>query len=88
MAQHTNSSWTEPVIPHRMVTMPILARRHLMVRTASLSRDLQPHWHSSPPVLVHSLSKSHGSILSLAASQDYIFSGSQNQDISVSQISL
>ena len=71
----------EPVIPHRMV-MPYLARRHLMVQTASLSRDLQPH--SSPPVLVHSLRESHGSILSLAASQDYIFSGSQNQDISVS----
>lgn len=47
----------------------------------SLSRDLESH--SNPPVLVHSLRQSHGSILSLAASQDYIFSGSQNQDISV-----
>ena len=65
------------------MVVPYLARRHLMVRTASLSRDLQPH--SSPAVLVHSLRESHGSILSLAASQDYIFSGSQNQDISVSQ---
>ena len=71
----------EPVIPHRMV-VPYLARCYLMVQTASLSRDLQSH--SDPPVLVHSLRESHGSILSLAASQDYIFSGSQNQDISVS----
>ena len=68
------------------MVVPYLARRHLMVQTASLSRDLQPQ--SSLPVLVHSLRESNGSILSLAASRDYIFSGSQNQDISVSQIFL
>ncbi|KAF8798830.1 Zn-dependent exopeptidase [Phlegmacium glaucopus] len=52
-----------------------------MSQTASLSRELQSH--ASPPLLVHSLHESHGSILSLAANQDYIFSGNQNHDISV-----
>lgn len=47
----------------------------------SLSRDLQSH--ASPPLLVHSLRESHSSILCLAANQDYIFSGNENQDISV-----
>ncbi|KAF9462984.1 hypothetical protein BDZ94DRAFT_1259816 [Collybia nuda] len=47
----------------------------------SLSRDLQSD--ASIPNLLHSLHESHSSVLSLAASDDYIFSGSENQDISV-----
>ncbi|KAF8967066.1 hypothetical protein BDZ97DRAFT_1804996 [Flammula alnicola] len=49
--------------------------------SASLSRDLQSH--ASSPILVHSLHESRSSVLSLAANEDYIFSGSQNRDISV-----
>jgi len=56
----------------------VLMRRH----PASLSRNLQSH--VSPPSLLHSLHELHNSVLSLAANEHYIFSGSQNQDISVS----
>ncbi|KAF8158262.1 hypothetical protein B0H34DRAFT_657084 [Crassisporium funariophilum] len=52
-----------------------------MSRTASLSRDLQSDAPS--PLLIHSLRESHSSVLSLAANDTFIFSGNQNQDISV-----
>ncbi|KAF9046463.1 hypothetical protein BJ165DRAFT_1345379 [Panaeolus papilionaceus] len=53
-----------------------------MSKPASLSRGLQSE--ESSPLLVHSLSESsRSSVLSLAASDNYIFSGTQNQDISV-----
>lgn len=48
---------------------------------ASLSRYLQST--ESGPILLHSLHQLRSSVLSLAASEDYIFSGSQNEDISV-----
>ncbi|KAH9480318.1 putative di- and tripeptidase DUG2 [Psilocybe cubensis] len=47
----------------------------------SLSRYLQSN--VPPPVLIHSLHESRSSVLSLASNERYIFSGSQNQDISV-----
>ncbi|TFK40678.1 hypothetical protein BDQ12DRAFT_679847 [Crucibulum laeve] len=47
----------------------------------SLSRDLQSL--DSEPLLLHSLHETHSSVLSLAANEKYIFSGSQNKDISV-----
>ncbi|RDB17979.1 putative di- and tripeptidase DUG2 [Hypsizygus marmoreus] len=47
----------------------------------SLSRDLQSD--ESAPALLHSLHQVRSSVLSLAANKEYIFSGSQNQDISV-----
>ncbi|KAF8921560.1 hypothetical protein CPB85DRAFT_1271425 [Mucidula mucida] len=47
----------------------------------SLSREL--HTNESLPRLSHSLHELHSSVLSLAASDWYIFSGSQNEDISV-----
>ncbi|KAK0476079.1 hypothetical protein IW261DRAFT_1491846 [Armillaria novae-zelandiae] len=46
----------------------------------SLSREISD---GVLPRLVHSLHETNSSVLSLAASDDYIFSGSQNQDISV-----
>ncbi|ESK84684.1 beta-ala-his dipeptidase [Moniliophthora roreri MCA 2997] len=46
----------------------------------SLSRDLQ---NGSVPLLLHNLHESGGSVLSLAANDVYIFSGSQNEDIMV-----
>lgn len=49
---------------------------------ASLSRDLQSS--AASPSLVHSLHETRSSVLSLAANEDYIFSGSQNRHISVS----
>ncbi|KAF8887175.1 hypothetical protein BD779DRAFT_1611627 [Infundibulicybe gibba] len=48
---------------------------------ASLSRDLQSS--ASLPSLLHSLHELESSVLSLAANESYIFSGSQSQDISV-----
>ncbi|KAL0960852.1 hypothetical protein HGRIS_005868 [Hohenbuehelia grisea] len=53
----------------------------MVVADPSLSRDLQDA--SDTPDLLHSLNEKDSSVLSLAASDDYIFSGSQNQDISV-----
>ncbi|KAF9568808.1 glutathione degradosome [Agrocybe pediades] len=47
----------------------------------SLGRNLESQ--TRPPSLIHSLHESRSSVLSLAANDDYIFSGSQNQDISV-----
>ncbi|KIY71497.1 Zn-dependent exopeptidase [Cylindrobasidium torrendii FP15055 ss-10] len=47
----------------------------------SLSRELISN--ESEPRLTHTLHELHSSVLSLAASEQYIFSGSQNQDISV-----
>ncbi|KAF9454810.1 glutathione degradosome [Macrolepiota fuliginosa MF-IS2] len=47
----------------------------------SLSRNLQSGF--STPLLIHSLQESKSSVLSLAATDDYIFSGSQNRDILV-----
>ena len=67
-------------IPHRMV-VSFPGWQKLISQAASLSRDLQSH--TSLPPLLQSLRESHGSILSLAANQDYIFSGNQNHDISV-----
>ncbi|KDR82660.1 hypothetical protein GALMADRAFT_58317 [Galerina marginata CBS 339.88] len=52
-----------------------------MARTASLSRNLQSD--SPLPILIHSLHETRSSVLSLAANEQYIFSGSQNKDISV-----
>ena len=67
-------------LPHRMTTS-ISTNRKLMHSVASLSRDLQ--CASSLPLLVHSLHETRSSVLSLAANENYIFSGSQNQDIAV-----
>ncbi|KAF5315326.1 hypothetical protein D9619_006998 [Psilocybe cf. subviscida] len=47
----------------------------------SLGRNLQSD--SPPPNLIHSLHENKSSVLSLAANEEYIFSGSQNKDISV-----
>ncbi|KAG5639431.1 hypothetical protein H0H81_002302 [Sphagnurus paluster] len=49
--------------------------------TDSLSRDLQSD--TPGPALLHELHELRSSVLSLAANKEYIFSGSQNQDISV-----
>ncbi|TFK20012.1 glutathione degradosome [Coprinopsis marcescibilis] len=49
--------------------------------SASLSRNLQTE--ESMPTLIHSLVEQRSSVLSLAATSRYIFSGSQNEDIVV-----
>lgn len=46
---------------------------------ASLSRNL----HAVAPSLVHTLSQEENSILSVATGDNHIYSGSQNQNISV-----
>ncbi|KAH9966153.1 Zn-dependent exopeptidase [Russula compacta] len=63
------------------LTLPpvfLRSRRHPS-NPASLSRNL----HSSTPSLVHTLSQEENSILSVATGDDHIYSGSQNQNISV-----
>lgn len=50
--------------------------------SASLSRDLQSS--TTAPLLAHSFHETRSSVLSLAANEDYIFSGSQNRHIAVS----
>jgi hypothetical protein len=69
-----------PTRPHRMTAF-ISTNTRLMPSVASLSRDLQ--CASSFPLLVHSLHETRSSVLSLAANENYIFSGSQNRDIAV-----
>lgn len=69
-----------PTLPHRMTPF-ISTNPRLMPSIASLSRDLQSA--SSSPLLVHSLHETRSSVLSLAANENYIFSGSQNRDIAV-----
>ncbi|KJA17478.1 hypothetical protein HYPSUDRAFT_146481 [Hypholoma sublateritium FD-334 SS-4] len=49
--------------------------------SASLSRDLQSS--TTAPLLAHSFHETRSSILSLAANEDYIFSGSQSRHIAV-----
>lgn len=60
---------------------PIFLRSHCNSSSnkASLSRNL----HAVAPSLVHTLRQEENSILSVATSDDHIYSGSQNQNISV-----
>ncbi|KXN88158.1 putative di- and tripeptidase DUG2 [Leucoagaricus sp. SymC.cos] len=51
------------------------------MKPASLGRDL--HAGEEPPLLLHSLQENKSSVLSLAATDEYIFSGSQKRDILV-----
>lgn len=51
------------------------------MKPASLARDL--YGGQEHPRLLHSLQENKSSVLSLAATDDYIFSGSQNRDILV-----
>ena len=51
------------------------------MKPASLARDLYDG--QERPRLLHSLQENKSSVLSLAATDDYIFSGSQNRDILV-----
>lgn len=52
-----------------------------MPKPASLSRNLQSE--ACNPTRIHSLHEAKSSVLSLAATDEYIFSGNQNEDISV-----
>ncbi|KAF8635795.1 hypothetical protein AX15_000002 [Amanita polypyramis BW_CC] len=52
-----------------------------VIPNPSLSRELQSQ--SSVPLLLHSLNESHGSVLCLAADDEYIYAGTQGQDILV-----
>jgi di- and tripeptidase len=64
---------------------PVFLRSHRHCSNeASLSRDL----HAATPSLVHTLSQEENSILSVATDENHIYSGSQNQNISVTYIFL
>jgi di- and tripeptidase len=52
------------------------------IPTSSLRRDLRSE--TSEPHLLHSLHEQRSSVLSLAASDEYIFSGNQNREVVVS----
>ena len=58
---------------------PVFLRSHCPSKKASLSRNL----HAVAPSLVHTLSQEENSILSVATGDNHIYSGSQNQSISV-----
>ena len=73
------SKTTSTTIPHRAEF--INHSTYLMPKSASLSRQLQSD--ASVPHLFHSLHETKSSVLSLAANDRYIFSGNQNEDISV-----
>ena len=61
-----------------LLTLPPVFLRH-PTNEASLSR----HLHADTPSLVHTLLREDNSILSIATDENHIYSGSQNQDISV-----
>ena len=63
---------------------PVFFLSHCPSNKASLSRNL----HAVAPSLVHTLSQEENSILSVATGDDHIYSGSQNQSISVRRSSL
>ncbi|KAI0061595.1 Zn-dependent exopeptidase [Artomyces pyxidatus] len=62
--------------PYELLT-PVVYRGR--PRAASLSRNIK----SDAPQLVHTLQQEHSSVLSLITDENYIYSGSQSQDISV-----
>lgn len=65
---------------HSFTLPPVFLRSHCPFNNkASLSRNL----HAVAPSLVHTLSQEDNSILSVATGDDHIYSGSQNQSISV-----
>ncbi|KAN0141012.1 Zn-dependent exopeptidase [Lactarius tabidus] len=61
-----------------LLTLPPVFSRHSSSE-ASLSR----HLHAATPSLVHTLRREDNSILSISTDENHIYSGSQNQDISV-----
>ena len=66
--------------PPSLTLPPVFLRSHCpSSNKASLSRNLQ----AVAPSLVHTLSQEENSILSVATGDDHIYSGSQNQSISV-----
>jgi di- and tripeptidase len=66
--------------PPWLTLPPVFLRSHCpSSNKASLSRNL----HAVAPSLVHTLSQEENSILSVATGDDHIYSGSQNQSISV-----
>jgi hypothetical protein len=66
--------------PPSLTLPPVFLRSHgLSSDKASLSRNL----HAVAPSLVHTLSQEENSILSVATGDDHVYSGSQNQSISV-----
>ncbi|KAI0271199.1 Zn-dependent exopeptidase [Russula aff. rugulosa BPL654] len=65
---------------HSFTLPPVFLRSHCLSNDkASLSRNL----HAVAPSLIHTLSQEENSILSVATGDDHIYSGSQNQSISV-----
>lgn len=67
---------------HALTSASILASPSSTAQPASLSRDL-PQKAGTPP-LMHTLRSETSSVLSITADENYIFSGSQGYDISVS----
>ncbi|KIP03740.1 hypothetical protein PHLGIDRAFT_77079 [Phlebiopsis gigantea 11061_1 CR5-6] len=74
-----------PTVPHRE-SYSLNSRCHLHLATtsaipASLGRHMQPT--EEPPTLYHSLHQENNSVLSVAADENHIYSGSQGDGISV-----
>jgi di- and tripeptidase len=62
---------------------PLLTLPPVFLRHPSSEASLSRHLHAATPSLVHTLRREDNSILSISTDENHIYSGSQNQDISV-----
>lgn len=62
---------------------PLLTLPPVFLRRPTNEASLSRHLHADTPSLVHTLRQEDNSILSIATDENHIYSGSQNQNISV-----
>ena len=67
---------------------PLLTLPPVFLRHPSTGASLSRHLTADTPSLVHTLRQEDNSILSIATDENYIYSGSQNQNISVYHLRL
>lgn len=62
---------------------PLLTLPPVFLRRSTDEASLSRHLHADTPSLMHTLFQEDNSILSIATDEQHIYSGSQNQNISV-----
>ena len=62
---------------------PLFTLPPVFLRPSTNEASLSRHLHADTPSLVHTLRQEDNSILSIATDERHIYSGSQNQNISV-----
>jgi hypothetical protein len=62
---------------------PLLTLPPVFLRRSTNEASLSRHLQADTPSLVHALCQEDNSILSIATDEQHIYSGSQNQNISV-----